>query len=93
MKLAAEEEDASIKSIAVRALANTGGRECAARFFKILADDERTNNRAEAAKFFARAGTIDDIAALAALHDRERVYYIKQRIEQAIRAIGEREPR
>jgi hypothetical protein len=90
MDLANSAQDAAIKTIAVRAVASSSGREAASFFQKVLEQDERTNNRAEAAKYYARVGDASDLPLLEQLHAKERVYYIRQKIRQAIEAIQKR---
>ncbi len=90
MDLAGAEQDPSIKSIAIRGLSNVGGRDAVPFFSRILETDDRTNNRAEAAKFMQRVGEEQDLAFLQSVYDRERVYYLKQKIKQAIDAIYRR---
>jgi HEAT repeat protein len=88
--LAATEADASIRSVAIRGIANVGTRAAVAFFREVLEKDERTNNRAEAAKLFQRIGTDEDLPFLEELHAKERVYYVKQKVAQAIDAIHRR---
>jgi len=88
--LTRNEQDASIKAIAVRALANTGGRSSMSYFQGVLDGDERTNNRAEAAKYMSRVGEPADISALEQAYQKEKVYYIRQKIRQSIETIQRR---
>jgi HEAT repeat protein len=92
-ELAAQEDgkDAQIRSIAIRALANVGGAEQGDFFTQVLQRDDRVNNRAEAAKFFARAGTGRDLAVLEPLAQKEQVHYIKEKLDTAVEQIKKRE--
>lgn len=90
MDLARNEQDASIRSIAIRAVANVSGREAYGFFTQVLEQDDRTNNRAEAAKYMARVGEATDVQHLESVFQRERVYYIRQKIRQAIDSINKR---
>jgi len=90
LRVARTEEDASIKSIAVRGLANIGGRASFEFFLEALRSDDRTNNRAEAAKYMARVGEPGDVPELERIYQAEKVYYIRQKIQQAVEAIQKR---
>jgi hypothetical protein len=91
LAISTSEEDAAVRSVAVRALASTAGDDCKPFFFNLLEKDDRTNNRAEAARFFGARGTRADIAKLTEIARIERVYYIRQKVMQAIEAIQKRE--
>ncbi|HVY62258.1 MAG TPA: HEAT repeat domain-containing protein [Planctomycetota bacterium] len=83
-----DEPDPSIRSIAVGSLAHVAGRDLAGRFLAILGRSERTNERAEAALFFARAGLPEDVPALERAYSKEPLYYVRAKIREAIARIG-----
>jgi HEAT repeat protein len=83
------EEPGPFRSSCVRALAARAGRE-AAQWFRQQLVSEESNDRAEAASYFARVGSPDDVKALTEAAEAERDDWVRSRMQSAVEEVERR---